>query len=177
MNTEEEKLAIAEAVTMIDAPIEKVYRWVVCEPLNKQLTGTRKLPGVVSTETINGIELGKVGHARLIRLADGNTAIEEHTHIDESDNGALNKYFAYRVWDYTLKAARGIEYARGEWWFSAAGQGTRLEWRYSFKLDEGKLLGRLGFIGRALFDRFFLKASYKEFMDVTLEKLKADLER
>jgi hypothetical protein len=177
MKTEEEKLVMAEAETMIDAPIEKVYRWVVYEPLEKQLTGTRKLPGVVRAETINGIELGKAGHRRLVRLADGNTAVEEHTHIDEPDGGAAKKYFAYRVWNYTLKAARSIEYARGEWRFSAAGRGTRVEWRYSFKLDEGKSLGRLGSIGRAIFDLFFLKGSYREFMAVTLEKLKADLER
>jgi hypothetical protein len=174
MGSTKGKIVSAEAAIRIDAPIETTYQWVVFEPLERQLPGTRKLPGVVSTQTINGVELGKPGHKRLIRLADGNTAMEEHDHIDGAGDGGSEKYFAYTVRDYTLRAARSVEYARGEWWFSPEAGTTSVKWRYSFKL--GGLLGRLGPIGRALFDLFFLKASYREFMAATLEKLKNDLE-
>lgn len=176
MESTDAKLASAEASIRIDAPIEKTYQWVVFEPLERQLPGTRRLPGVVSTQALNGVELGKAGHARLVRLADGNTALEEHTHVDGAGKGGARKYFAYEVRNYTLRAARSVESARGEWWFEPEAGATLVKWRYSFALDGGSLLGKLGPVGRGLFDLFFLRGAYREFMAAALGKLKYDLE-
>jgi len=166
-----------ESEILIAKPIKEVYRWVVFEPLEKQLLGTKKLSGVTSTKTINNIELGKIGHRRLVCLADGNTAVEEHTYLEKHDNKGSKRYFSYKVWDYTLKVAQNIEYATGEWWFSSVGNKTHIKWRYSFKLNNKKMLGRLGFLGRVLFRRFFIKSIYNDFMVETLNKLKYDLEK
>ena len=149
-----------ESEILIAKPIEEVYRWVVYEPLEKQLLGTKKIPGVTSTKTINDIELGEIGHRRLVCLADGSTAIEEHTYLEKHDNTGSKSYFSYKVWDYTLKIAQNIEYATGEWWFASVGDKTHIKWRYSFKLNNKKVLGRLGFLGRVLFKKFFIKNSY-----------------
>jgi hypothetical protein len=166
-----------EATISINAPILGVYKWIVFTPLEKQLYGTKKLPAVVATKSLNNIEIGKSGHLRQVCLADGNTATEEHTFIDDIEKNTKNKYFKYKVNDYTLKIAKNIEYAIGEWWLSADGNNTNVKWRYSFKLNDKKILGRLGLAGRVLFDVFFLKTSYNEFMISTLKQLKKDLEK
>lgn len=165
-----------EAEVFIEKPVQKVYRWVVYEPLEKQLTGTKELPGVTSTKTLNNISLGEAGHKRLVCLADGNIAVEEHTYIDTNNHNVMQKYFSYKVSDYTFKIARNIEYATGEWWFILVKNSTQIRWRYSFKLNDKKLLGKLGPIGRFLFNIFFIKTSYNDFMVKTLRKLKSDLE-
>jgi hypothetical protein len=172
-----DKYVSNETEILIEKPIREVYRWVVYEPLEKQLNGTKRIPGVASTKTINNIELGEKGHRRLVCLADGNTAVEEHSYIEKHDNNESQRYFSYKVWDYTLKVAQNIEYAIGEWWFTPAGNKTHIKWRYSFKLNDKKILGRIGFLGRVLFNKIFLKTSYNDFMIETLNKLKCDLEK
>jgi hypothetical protein len=177
MKDKNNKYVSNEIETLIEMPIRGVYRWVVYEPLEKQLDGTNKIPGVTSTKTINNIKLGEIGHRRLVCLADGNTAVEEHTYIEKHDNTESTRYFSYRVSDYTLKVAQNIEHAKGEWWFTPIGNKTHIKWRYSFKLNDNKIMGRLGFMGRVLFNNFFIKSSYNDFMVETLNKLKCDLEK
>lgn len=176
MDQENERLVSVEASIDIAASAEEARRRVVFEPLERQLTGTKRLPGVVSTELVNDVPLGKDGHRRLVRLADGNTAMEEHLSIEQEEGAAGDGYFSYKVWAYTLKAARGIKYGRGEWWFRPSEAGTRVRWRYSFKLDGRKFPGFLGAAGRALFGAAFAWTSYREYMESTLFILKADLE-
>jgi len=166
-----------EREIVIDKPVSEVYRWVVFEPLQNQLKGTKKLPGVSSTKQLNNIELGKNGYRRLVCLSDGNSAIEEHIFIDPTADNVSQRYFSYKVWGYTLNLAQNIEYAKGEWWFTPMGDKTRIRWRYSFKLNPKKILGRTGFLGRALFNTFFVKSDYNDFMVSTLNKLKSDLEK
>lgn len=166
-----------ETEILIRKPINEVYRWVVYEPLENQLNGTKKIPGVSSTKTINEKKLGEIGHRRLVRLADGNTAMEEHTFVEKFTDEIAEKYFAYKVWDYTLKVAQNIEYGKGEWWFTPLKDDTHVKWRYSFKLNDKKILGKMGFLGRALFRNFFIKTRYNDFMVETLKKLKNDLEK
>jgi hypothetical protein len=162
---------------MIESPIREVYEWVVYKPLEIQLHGTKKIPGVIATKTINSIHLGNIGHRRIVCLADGNTATEEHTFIEKQDDYESQRYFSYRVSNYTLKIAQNIEYALGEWWFTPIADKTSVRWRYSFKLNKQRLLGKSGFIGRALFKIIFIKASYNEFMVETLKQLKIALEK
>lgn len=175
--TNTNKLVSNETEIFIDKPIREVYKWVVYEPLEIQLPGTDRIPAVISTKTINNIDLGNAGHRRIVCLADGNTAVQEHTYIDKNEHIDTQSYFSYRVSDYTLKVAENIEYALGEWWFTFINDKTHVRWRYSFKLRDKNVMGRLGFIGRALFRNFFIKTSYDKFMIKTLNKLKFDLEQ
>jgi hypothetical protein len=161
----------------IKRPISEVYKWVVYAPLEIQLHGTNKIPGVSSTKQLNDKKLGENGHRRLVCLNDGNTAVEEHTFVEEVNDNTSKRYFSYKVWNYTLKIAQNIKYGRGEWWFTPEGDLTRIRWRYSFKLNEQKILGKLGALGRALLQIFYLKTRYNHFMVETLKKLKNDLEK
>jgi hypothetical protein len=166
-----------EVEVEIKKPISEVYKWVVYTPLEIQLQGTAKIPGVSSTKLMNDKKLGEIGHRRLVCLNDGNTAVEEHTFVEEINEHVSKRYFSYKVWNYTLKIAQNIEYGRGEWWFTPEGDLTHIRWRYSFKLNKQKILGRIGVLGRALFQIFFLKTRYNDFMAETLKKLKNDLEK
>jgi len=154
----------------IDRPIDDVFKWVVYTPLEVQLRGTKKIPGVRSTKALNNIALGTVGYRRLVCLEDGNTAVEEVlTHLRD-------EYYAYKVWNYTLKVAQKIKYAKGEWWFTPLDNKTHIRWRYSFKLDNEKLIGKMGCCGRWLFKSFFIKTQYHDWMVETLKRLKKDME-
>jgi hypothetical protein len=165
----------AQASIEIDRPLKEVYEWVLFTPLEIQLPGTDKLPGVAGTETLNGIKPGYAGHRRRVNLNDGTSAIEEISHTDNADSdGPL--HFEYTVRDYTLPIARNIELATGQWRFEQNGSGTRIQWRYSFTLFRDKPLGRLGGPGRFLFNRFFVRTSFYDWMVATLAKLKQDLE-
>lgn len=67
-----------------------------------------------------------VGATRTIELADGSTAAEELTAFERPD------YFAYRI-AFDSALGRLVHGARGEWWFEAEGETTRLRWRYTFE--------------------------------------------
>ena len=170
------KHVTADSEIVISKPISEVYKWVVFAPLEVQLAGTKDIPGVSSTKTINDKEIGINGHRRLVCLADGNTAVEEHIFIENVTDDTSKRYFSYKVWNYSLKIAQNIEYGKGEWWFTPMGDKTHIKWRYSFKLNNKKFLGSIGFVGRTLFNIFFIKTKYNEFMIETLKKLKDDLE-
>ncbi len=147
----------------IDAPIEEVYYSLRNTPLELQL------PPVQATIPLNNKAYQDEGYRRIVCLKDGNSAIEEMTTC------IPNKYFSYKVWNYTLKAAKIIEYARGEWWFAPFKNSTHVKWRYSFVL-KNKGIGKLGALGRLLFKQYFIKAQYNELMVHALHGLKSRVE-
>jgi hypothetical protein len=86
--------------------------------------------------------------------------------VDDVQLHTPGSYFSYKVWGYTLSAARPIQYGKGEFWYLSAdhGQATTLRWRYSFKLRRDRFPGLLGPFGRFLFTKVFLDRSYAAFM-------------
>lgn len=160
-----------EIEIIVDRPIAEVYKYVVYTPLEEQLHGTKKIPGVRSTRAINNKNFGTPGYRRVICLEDDNTVVEEFI------ENVTEKYFYYKVWNYTLKDAQVIDYATGEFWFTPIENKTHIKWRYSFKLDDTKFLGKIGCIGRWIFKTVFIKAQYNEFMVKTLNDAKIEIEK
>ena len=155
-----DRLAWHEEQASIPLPPEEVYARLNSAPLESMVPGTSRIPAVVGTTPLNDIPFPNPGARRRVSLADGNTALEE---VIENTPGA---YFSYKVWGYTLTAARPIQYGKGEFWYLPAGNGrsTTLRWRYSFKLRSNRFPGVLGPGGRFLFTKLFLDRTYALFM-------------
>jgi hypothetical protein len=159
-----------EAQITVNRPVSEVFKWVIYAPLEKQLTGTKDLPGVYTTRALNNIKLGDPGYKRLVCLNDGNTAAEEVI------SNITDKYYSYKVWNYSLKIGQNIKYAKGEWWFTPAGDKTHIKWRYSFTLNDEKFIGKTGCLGRWLFGKLFVNTKWDVYMKATLKKIKIDTE-
>jgi hypothetical protein len=154
-----DKLAWHEEQTAIPLPPEEVYARLNGAPLEGLVPGTDRIPAVVGTTALNDVPFPHPGARRRVMLADGNTALEE---VIENTPA----YFSYKVWGYTISAARPIRYAKGEFWYLPAGNGqaTTVRWRYSFKLRSDRFPGALGAFGRFLFTKAFLDRAYATFM-------------
>jgi hypothetical protein len=111
----------------IEATRDAVFDFIVAEDvLPKVLLGYGPLPAVVGTSGNTG-PWDVPGSRRTVHLGDGGTAREEVTAFSRHD------YFAYRVSDFSHPVLRRLaREARGEWWFTAAGGGTAVRWRYAF---------------------------------------------
>ena len=162
--------AFNEADIIVDRPIEEVFEFTVYEPLEILVPGTDSLPGVKGTRDLNDKGVGNKDYLRIVCLNDGNTAIEKVL------ENIPNTYFSYQVWDYSIKQGAYIEYAKGEFRFIPRGNQTHIKWRYSFKLNPKKVLGKIGSLGRCLFSHFFLEKKYNEFMQASLQAIKTGAE-
>ncbi len=167
------KFVSNEIEIIINQPVSEVFKYLVYTPLEIQLRGTDDVPGVKSTKAINNKKVGENGYRKLICMEDGSSALEE---IIENNPGT---YFSNKVWNFTRKIAQNIEYAKGEWWFtpSADGNQTHCKWKYSYKLNDKKMFGRMGPVGRFIFSRFFIQSKWNDFMQTTLDKAKIDIEK
>jgi len=78
------------------------------------------------------------------------------------------------VSNYSLRQARPVHYAIGEFRFEPLGPAaTRVTWRYSFKLRDDRFPGTLGGLGRRLFRNRFLERDYAEFMRAGVAAMQA----
>ena len=162
-----DKLASHEEQIVIPLRPEEAYARLNGTPLEKVIPGTERIPSVVGTQPLNDIPFPNQGARRRVMLADNSTAIEE---VIEN---TPNKYFSYKVWAYTLRTARPVEYGKGEFWYLMASNGqTTIRWRYSFKLRSNRFPGMLGPLGRFLFTRLFLDRTYAPFMKSSLKAIK-----
>lgn len=155
-----DKLAWHEEQITIALPPQEVHARLDGVPLESLLPGTSRIPAVTGTAALNDVPFPHPGARRRVMLADGSTVTEEV--IANTPDG----YFSYKVWGYTLRAARPIQYGKGEFWYQPAdhGQATIVRWRYSFKLRRGRFPGILGPLGRYLFTKAFLDRPYAAFM-------------
>jgi hypothetical protein len=134
------------------------WKKFIASPLEDLLPGTADLPAVDHTESLNDRPFGQVGSARQVWLADGNHAFEE---IVESRPA---EYLKYQVWGWSHPLAKPLEYATGEFWFTAHEQTTAVRWQYSFMLSPRSQLGRLGGLGRWLFRKAFIQRQWAAYM-------------
>ncbi|WP_437980388.1 SRPBCC family protein [Sorangium sp. So ce117] len=68
------------------------------------------------------------GSYRTIHLTDGSTVREEVVAADAPD------YFSYAVTNFTNPILRWlVKEARGQWWFTDDGAGTKVKWLYEFE--------------------------------------------
>jgi hypothetical protein len=159
-----DRLAWHEEQAAIPLPPEEVYARLSGASLESLLPGTDRIPAVVGTEPLNDIAFPHPGARRRVMLANNSSVIEEV--IENTPNA----YFSYKVWGYTLKTARPIQYGKGEFWYLPADNGrtTTLRWRYSFKLRSTRFPGLLGPVGRFVFTRVFLDRIYAAFMQSSM---------
>ena len=162
-----DKLAWHEEQIRVPLPPADVYARLSNAPLEGLLPGTDTFPAVVGTEPVNDVPFPNPGARRRVVLADGSSTLEEV--IDDK----ANEYFSYKVWGYTLRAARPLQYGRGEFWYLPAdnGRSTDLRWRYSFKLRGNRFPGALGPLGRFLVTKTFLDRAYADFMRLCLSAI------
>ena len=162
-----DKLAWHEEQIAIPLTLQEVHARLDSVPLEGLLPGTGRIPAVVGTAPLNDTPFPHPGARRRVMLADGSTATEEV--IENTADG----YFSYKVWGYTLRTARPIQYGKGEFWYKPTddGHATTVRWRYSFKLRGDRFPGMLGPLGRFLFTKAFLDRSYATFMKSTMNAM------
>lgn len=118
------------AVTMetrISAPLAEVYDFVcAADVLPKILTGHGFLPGVISTSGQSG-PWNSPGSYRTVHLKGGGTAREEVITYQHP------RYFAYKLSDFSFSLKHLATGAKGEWWFEADADQTKLRWTYTFQ--------------------------------------------
>ncbi len=127
--------------TVIDiaAPRTSVFDFVLAEDLLlKILSGYGPIPRVVRTR-VQTEQWGVVGASRLVffgprsdwhplTIARHGQLHEEITAIDHP------RYFAYRVSNFSFIMKRFVSEGTGQWWFAEQKSGTRITWRYTFRL-------------------------------------------
>ncbi|MDX1456751.1 MAG: SRPBCC family protein [Marinobacter sp.] len=141
--------------TVFSGDIESVFQGITPENILPQvLTGYGPIPAVSGTTGHEG-DWGKPGAFRIVQLTDGTSAKEQLTHFDEPS------HFAYRVWDFDNKLFQELADggARGEWKFEQVGDGTAVQWTYSFYTSS-----RLATIPLS----FMAKVFWRGYMDVCL---------
>jgi hypothetical protein len=115
-------------VSSIAAPRNPFYTWLVpgvfYDQLQTVLRDAAFLPGVVSTSDTTG-PWNVPGSTRIVHLTDGNTVRETVMAATAPD------YFAYVITEFSNRMIRGIvKEARGQWWFTDEGSGTKAKWTY-----------------------------------------------
>lgn len=140
-----------------------VFSFISAEDvLPKVLTGYGPLPAVVRTSGNTG-PWNRPGSARIVHLADGNTAREMVTQYK-----APNK-FAYRVWDVSHPILRSLSKgARGKWTFASHPDGTLVTWTYTFTAVNAAAYVPL---------KLTMNVFWRGYMDVCLKNAKSILSK
>ncbi|HEY4022212.1 MAG TPA: SRPBCC family protein [Pseudonocardiaceae bacterium] len=114
---------------LINAAPERVRSWNddPDRPLEDVVKFDSDFPSVADTEPLVGewIPGSRVGNRRRVRFTDGNYLAEEVLN-DEPE------LFRYMIWGFTSGQRVAIRHGLAEFRFVAQGEGTRLEWTYSF---------------------------------------------
>jgi hypothetical protein len=114
------------AAARIHKPQAALFDYFIPIELPRILLGYGPVPAVVSTSEQSG-PWDVPGSTRTVHLADGTSAREQVTDCEPSH------YFAYRVGDFSNLIRHLAGEARGEWWFTKAGEdATDVVWKYSF---------------------------------------------
>jgi uncharacterized protein YndB with AHSA1/START domain len=117
------------ASRVIGAPTEKVFDFAVAaENLPRILTGFGPIPGIASIEMLDGAALA-TGARRRVRLSDGSEIFEEVTALDRPRRHSY-RWLNAPAPPFSLLVRR----AEADWMFTAAAQGTRVDWTYRFEL-------------------------------------------
>jgi Polyketide cyclase / dehydrase and lipid transport len=156
------QIAITRSMVIPRAP-HVVFAFIASEDvLPKVLTGYGPLPAVVRTSQNTG-PWDQPGSARIVHLADGNTARERVTFYSAPHR------FAYRVWDVSHPIVGTLaNEARGEWTFAPHPNGTLVTWTYTFSA-----VNALASVPLAVITKIF----WRGYMDVCLDNAKRLLSR
>lgn len=151
------QISITRSMIIPRAP-QVVFAFIAAEDvLPKVLTGYGPLPAVVRTSKNTG-PWDQPGSARIVHLADGNTAREQVTFYNAPHR------FAYRVWDVSHPIVGTLaNEARGEWTFEPHPDGTLVTWTYTFSA-----VNALASVPLTVITKIF----WRGYMDVCLDNAK-----
>ncbi len=115
-------------VSSIAAPRKPFYKWLIpgvfYNQLETVLHDAAWLPGVASTSGTTG-PWDVPGSTRIVHLTDRNTVRETVMAATAPD------YFAYVITEFSNRMIRNlVKEARGQWWFTDDGSGTKAKWTY-----------------------------------------------
>jgi hypothetical protein len=116
-------------VSTIAVPRAPFWTWLVpgvfYSELETVLRDAAFLPGVSKTTNTTG-PWDRAGSTRIVHLTDGTSCRETVTTATGPD------YFAYRLTEFTSRMVGAlVKEARGQWWFTDSGGGTRAKWTYT----------------------------------------------
>ena len=153
----------------IAAPRRPLFAWLVpgvfFDQLGTVLRNAAGLPGVWRTTGTTG-PWDVPGSYRTVHTTDRQSAREEVTAANAPD------YFAYKVTDFTQPLIRRlVKEARGQWWFTDDGDGTRAKWTYSFEARSPWALPILVPLIKIAWHRYMRAA-----MDVTRRRAEREVE-
>jgi hypothetical protein len=147
-------------VLTINAPVERVFNYVVPVDLAHIFRATKGIPAVKSTSSVPGWD--RVGLSRTVYFETGDTAREQLTHYQRPVT------FAYRVSHFSSVLKRIALHADGNWVFTELpNHQTRVEWTYRVTPHNG--------LARMILRRF-LKRRFRPYMQSALTIIKNDLE-
>jgi len=165
------KLVSREVEIVVNRNAKEYFQEFLHAPLKTFIPKTSAFAAVEQTKPLTKNTFPKVGSQRLVCFTDGETVVEQ---VIELKPG----YFKYLVTNYSMNNAKPIEYGIGEFRFSPLTKSTALvHWKYSFKLKNNEFPGKLGCLGRQLFKWSFLNGDYAEFMNASINAVKAYGER
>jgi hypothetical protein len=157
-----EALAVAhtEAFT-VHAPLEKVYDLVVDKDVLPKILKRYLFIPAVTGSTIHRGDWVTPGSYRTVYFSNGDTLKEELTHFQRP------RYFAYRISDFSGFQRHFASHGVGQWWFTAYGNTTQVEWTYTF-YAKSKF--------KQAFLRPFVNHDFKTYMKRSIALIKAQLE-
>jgi hypothetical protein len=160
---------------VVDRPLAQAVAAIQALPLPEMIDGTTGLPGVRGTHVLTPGGFGAAGSRHMVFLTDGSTIVEQI--LDRTQTEAEYRQ-RYVVWNYTTPAAKPIRYGLAEFRYTPEGDSrTRIRWTYGFELYRDRFPGSLGGVGRWLLKAMLLDGPYAKWMQGTLRRMRAAIER
>ena len=152
------------AIAELTANASRTQTWNTATPLTPvgYYPKSGLLPAVIEVRDQSGA-WDKPGQTRQLLLSDGGWVREKTTNIEPHD------FFAYNLTDFQKIFKRLVSYARAEWTFSDADEGTLIHWSYTFVPLNAGAAPVLGLIVRLLWGPYMRR--------VVLPKIVAEVER
>lgn len=139
------------ASTTVDAAPDDVFAFVVAEDTPaKVMLRVGPVPTYVKGEVKDG-PWDHAGAWRTVTLDDGGTAREEITALEPPAR------FAYALSEFSPPFGRLVRGATGEWGFTSTGDGTRIDWSYTF-VASWPLLPAVWVFSRVFYRRYMRRA-------------------
>ncbi|CAN5156133.1 SRPBCC family protein [soil metagenome] len=115
----------ASASGVARASIE--HTWAVAQPITPVGFYPRfgPIPATVDVRDQTG-DWQSAGQTRTLMLADGGWVVETTKVVERP------AFFAYELTDFQKLFGVLVDHARAEWTFTAVGDGTRIDWTYTF---------------------------------------------
>jgi uncharacterized protein YndB with AHSA1/START domain len=113
----------------IPRPVEQVFDFATsCEGFPRFIWAFGPIPGITRAEMLGGLA-PKAGAERHIHMTDGNVVEEELLAYDRPSRHSY-RWLKPPAFPFSII----VRTAQGDWRFTAANGGTRIDWDYTFEL-------------------------------------------